>query len=69
MPMPKLEKNYFCPKCEKGFSDRTPHPTIKFCGECGAEVITNCPKCKNPIRSPIDKFCTSCGTRYSTPQQ
>ena len=53
------------PKCEE-----------KFCQKCGAQVITECPNCKKPIRGHLDdidsplrnyqipKYCLYCGKPF-----
>lgn len=44
-----------CTKCGRA------NPSVaKFCGECGARLISGCPKCgaENP---PANKFCGECG--------
>lgn len=54
---------------------RMPQFNKKFCDECGAETITNCPRCQEPIRglywgsmslNPYvpPKFCHNCGAPY-----
>lgn len=50
-----------CPGCNNRFySAGAP----KFCGKCGTQVITNCPKCKTPLahsKEHLADFCESCG--------
>ena len=40
----------------------------KYCPACGAEVLTECPNCGEPIRRNkhvlFTKYCTSCGKLY-----
>jgi hypothetical protein len=33
----------------------------KFCTNCGASLVTNCPNCSAPVH-PGEKFCGECGT-------
>src|SRR5262249_53385504 len=35
-------------------------PAQKFCGECGARLVTVCPSCKHE-NPPGQKFCGECG--------
>jgi hypothetical protein len=55
----------------------SPELAGKFCKECGAAVITNCPSCKSAIRGYYDvpgvvslrpydppSFCEDCGTAF-----
>jgi hypothetical protein len=54
-----------CPNCgSPNYSDQ------KFCGACGAGLITGCPNCGASI-DPGAKFCGSCGAQLSggMPQQ
>ncbi|MBW2345657.1 MAG: zinc ribbon domain-containing protein, partial [Deltaproteobacteria bacterium] len=44
-----------CPKCQ--FENPE---SVKFCGECGAELEKICPKC-NSANPPRFKFCGECG--------
>jgi predicted ATPase/class 3 adenylate cyclase len=37
----------------------------KFCGECGARLVTACPSCGAP-NAPTVKFCGECGTALAT---
>jgi hypothetical protein len=67
--------------CSRGHpltGDIERHPSAKFCSECGAEVITSCPGCGNPIRGHYlppgvpeiggvytpPSFCFSCGSQF-----
>ena len=46
-----------CPNCgSPNYSDQ------KFCGACGAGLITGCPNCGANL-DPGAKFCTDCGTK------
>lgn len=45
-----------CPSCKKVIPDSG----LKFCPECGAKLMLNCPKCN--VDYPVGtKFCTQCG--------
>lgn len=35
---------------------------VKFCPECGKQVVTKCPKCGNEVK-PGTKFCSECGEK------
>jgi membrane protease subunit (stomatin/prohibitin family) len=46
-----------CSQCGK------PTPgNAKFCPECGAPQVTNCPKCAKPV-DPAARFCPECGEK------
>jgi hypothetical protein len=48
-----------CPNCgSPNYSDQ------KFCGACGASLITGCPNCGSSI-DPGAKFCGNCGAQLS----
>lgn len=40
---------------------------IKFCKQCGAEVLTNCPHCKAELKSKAS-FCQACGKSITEPK-
>jgi len=40
---------------------------IKFCKQCGAEVLTNCPHCKAELKSKA-AFCEACGKSIIEPK-
>ena len=40
---------------------------IKFCKQCGAEVLTNCPHCKAELKSKAS-FCEACGKSITEPK-
>ena len=41
-------------------------PGRKFCGECGARLVTPCPSCGAP-NAPTSRFCGECGTSLGLP--
>src|SRR5215475_6780044 len=45
-----------CPSCG---CDNT--QGLKFCEECGTQLLRVCPSCGQPVR-PTAKFCGECGT-------
>ena len=57
--------------------EQSPERSSKFCGKCGAETISACPKCGERIRGiyfargaltvasvPVRSFCHECGNAY-----
>jgi hypothetical protein len=59
--MPSKETTYaFCPKC-KIFKDETSWKVYhKFCGDCGTELVHECPGCKGKIYAET-RYCIACG--------
>ncbi len=51
-----------CPNCGKRMDK-----SVKFCKQCGAEVLTNCPHCKAELKSKAS-FCEACGKSLTEPK-
>ena len=51
-----------CPSCGNRMD-----LNIKFCKQCGAEVLTNCPHCKAALKSKAS-FCETCGKLITEPK-
>ncbi|KAK3735264.1 hypothetical protein QZH41_008887 [Actinostola sp. cb2023] len=57
-----LKKNYFCPECDVGYSEKSKHKCRPFCeccyetiGNCSQEVVqwTSCPTCHRHFKSDV----------------
>ena len=54
-----LNERKKCPNC-----GRRMDKSVKFCKQCGVEVLTNCPHCKAELKSKAS-FCEACGKSIS----
>ena len=54
------ERYRLCGQCGN-FSDVSEGHT--FCILCGAKLMEECPRCKEPIIYPTARFCPACGER------
>lgn len=62
----------YCPKCNyaRGFGERMTlygkekHEPVKFCTQCGSQMINACQHCGRHRASMKDRFCPGCGNPY-----
>lgn len=50
-----------CPRCLRAVpSESEEH----YCPNDGTKMISGCPSCHAPIRSPYARYCTKCGLEF-----
>jgi len=54
-----------CPACKTLVSQK--ENDGQYCEECGAQLLSKCPKCDKAILSGTAKFCRFCGINYLSP--
>ncbi|MBB5295063.1 double zinc ribbon domain-containing protein [Deinococcus metallilatus] len=63
--MPRNPVSYhLCPRCGRAVPAQTQEV---FCVNDGTRLLTACPGCAQPIRSPYSQFCPRCGQAYAAP--
>lgn len=54
----KKEQYKLCPDCGNFISYKEQE---NYCYLCGAQMLSECPSCKEPIIYPTSQFCPVCG--------